>query len=235
MRAGVYFTNAAKRFCDITGIPRYLVRQNFFELRMMTIRCYGLNPLRWHRLRALEKNPLQLIFGCGLTRYPGWVGIDCFAGKTVDLVLDLRRRLPFRDSSVRYCYSEHFLEHLYPDEAKLHVMEAHRILKSGGVYRIVVPAGIRFAKQYLEGDTDFFALAHPWEERPMDALYKIVNWNGQHRSIYDLAQFEHLARQTGFATVRKCAANLSPIPMLRIDRGEPQRVAESLYVELVKA
>ena len=152
-RMGVhdYFTSAAKKFCDTTGIPRYVVQQNLFELRMMPIRCYGLNPFRRRRLRGLEKQPLQLIFGCGLTRYPGWVGIDCFAGKTVDLVLDLRRRLPFRDASVRYCFSEHFLEHLYPDEAKLHLTEVHRILKSGGVYRIVVPAGVRSPESIWRG------------------------------------------------------------------------------------
>ena len=229
-------TEMAKRFCDTTGIPRYWVRQNFFELRMIGIRAYGLSPFRLLRIRKLERQrELKLIFGCGATRYPGWVGVDCFRGKSVDLLLDLRRRLPFSDSSVDCCYSEHFLEHLYPEEAELHLKEVRRILKPRGVYRIVVPAGIRFAEKYIEGQTEFFALAHPWEERPLDALYKIVNWNGQHRSLYDFSQLEHLAKVTGFSEARECRANQSPISVLRIDRSEPQRVAESLYVEIVKA
>jgi predicted SAM-dependent methyltransferase len=147
----------------------------------------------------------------------------------------LRRRLPFHDLSVDCCYSEHFLEHLYPEEAKLHLAEVHRVLKRSGVYRIVVPAGLRFAGKYLQGDADFFSLAHPWEKRPLDAVYKIMNWNGQHRSIYDFAHLDFLANEIGFSEARECQANQSPIPVLRIDRCEPQRVAESLYVELVKA
>jgi len=207
-----------------------------FELRMTGIRLYGLSPFRRSRIRKLQRHgELKLIFGCGATRYPGWLGIDCFRSKSVDLLLDLRRRLPFSDSSADYCYSEHFLEHLYPEEAESHLREVRRILKPRGVYRVVVPAGIRFAEKYITGQKEFFELAHPWEPRPLDAVYKIVNWNGHHRSLYDFPQLEYLAKLTGFSEARECQANQSPIPALRIDRSEPQRVAESLYVELGKA
>jgi predicted SAM-dependent methyltransferase len=227
---------SARKLCDITGIPRYFVHQSVFELKMIFVRLNGLTP--WQRFRVNrweESGNLRLVFGCGDTRYAGWVGIDCFRGAAVDLLLDLRRRLPFRSNSVEHCYSEHFLEHLYPEEADLHFSEVNRILKSGGVYRLAVPAAIRFAQKYLEGDATFFALAHPWERRPFDAVRKIFSWNGEHRTIYDYAQIEHLAKQAGFATIRECQANRSPDPRLRIDRGEPQRVAETLYAEMVKA
>jgi SAM-dependent methyltransferase len=179
----------AKRVCDGMGIPRYFVHEVAFETRMMGIRLYGLAPFRRRKIRKLEKSPeLRLIFGCGKIHYPGWIGIDCFRHPAVDLLLDLRRRLPFGDCSVDYCYSEHFVEHLYPAEAQFHLQEVHRILKPEGIYRMVVPAGILFARKYLEGDAAFFTLAHPWEPRPLDALYKIVNWKGQHRRIYDLTR-----------------------------------------------
>ena len=219
-----------------SGLPRYFVRQSLFELKMILIRAYGLTPLQRRKIRRLQRRrvDLQLIFGCGETAHPGWVGIDCTRAKNVDLLLDLRRRLPFEDSSVGYCYSEHFLEHLYPVEVKFHLAEVHRILQPGGVYRIVVPAGIEFARKYLEGDSSFFRLAHPWEQRPLDALYNIVNWSGQHRSIFDFTELEYLAKNAGFSHARECQANQSAIPALRIDRNEPQRVAESLYAEFVK-
>jgi predicted SAM-dependent methyltransferase len=228
--------SAAKKFCDVTGIPRYFVRQFLFELRMTVIRLNRATPIARLRLRRLQNRAnLRLMFGCGAIRRQGWVGIDCFSGEAVDLLLDLRRLLPFTDSCADYCYSEHFLEHLYPEEAMLHLKEVCRILKPGGVYRVVVPAGIRFAERYLAGDKEFFRLAHPWEARPLDAVYKIVNWGGAHRGLYDFEQLRHLAMKVGFSDARECQANQSPIPELRIDRSEPQRVAESLYAELIKA
>lgn len=225
----------AKKLCDATGVPRYFVHQCGFEFRMAFIRLKGFTPWQRLRIRRLQRSgDLRLVFGCGETRYPGWIGIDCFSGKSVDLQLDLRRRLPFRDSTVECCYSEHFMEHLYPDEVEAHLAEVHRVLKPGGTYRVAVPAALRFAQKYLAGDTAFFDLAHPWEPRPLDAVHKIFNWNGQHRSIFDYAQIEYLAKRAGFAEVCECQANRSAQPALRIDRAEPQRVAETLYAEMTK-
>ena len=227
---------AARRFCDVTGVPGYFIHQSVFETKMVFVRLNASMPWQRSRVRRWEKTgDLRLVFGCGNTSYAGWVGVDCFRGKSVDLLLDLRRRLPFRDGSVESCYSEHFMEHLYPEEAELHLAEVNRILKAGGIYRLAVPAAIRFAQKYLEGDASFFALAHPWEPRAFDVVRKIFSWNGQHRTIYEYPQIEYLARQAGFAIVRECRANQSPDPNLRIDRDEPQRVAETLYTEMVKA
>lgn len=175
-----------------------------------------------------------LLFGCGDTKYDNWVGIDCFFGKNVDLKLDLRRTLPFKNDSVALCYSEHFLEHLYYDEAQRHLSEVYRVLKPDGVYRVVVPHARMFMKKYLENDMEFFKLAHPWEDRPLVALYHIVNWGGDHRGIYDMELISYFARRAGFSGVNESAPNASEIEELRTDRSEPQRVAESLYVELKK-
>jgi len=225
------YSELGRKFCDVTGIPRYFVHQAVFELKMSMVRVGAV--LRRRRIRGLEiSGDLRLVFGCGDTRYAGWVGIDCFRGQAVALQLDLRRRLPFRDHTVELCYSEHFLEHLYPEEAERHFAEVFRVLKPGGTYRVAVPAALRFAQKYLEGDREFFALAHPWEPRPFDAVRKVFSWNGEHRTIYDYCQLEHLARQAGFKQVRECQANSSPDPRLCIDRPEPQRVAETLYAEM---
>ncbi len=226
----------ARKLCAVTGVPRYFVHESVFEAKMVFVRLSASMPWqRWRVRRWEEAGGLRVVFGCGDTRYPGWIGVDCFRGKSVDLCLDLRRELPFRSNSVESCYSEHFMEHLDPEEVELHFAEVKRILKPCGVYRIAVPAAIRFAQRYLEGDANFFALAHPWEPRPFDVVRKIFSWNGEHRTIYDFPQIKYLAEQAGFAIVRECQANQSPDPKLRIDRDEPQRVAETLYAEAVKA
>ena len=228
--------NVGRKLCDFTGIPRYFVHETIFEAKMIFVRANAAMPWQLFRVRQWEKaGNARLVFGCGGTRYPGWIGVDCFRGKSVDLILDLRRKLPFRDNTVESCYSEHFMEHLFPEEVELHLAEVRRILKPGRTYRIAVPAAIRFAQKYLEGDTGFFSLAHPWEPRPLDAVRKIFSWNGSHRTIYDYEQIQYLAKQAGFTTVKECQANQSPDPRMRIDRSEPQRVAETLYAEMLKA
>lgn len=225
-----------KKLSCKTGIPIYFLRQIQFELRMMVVRFCGLLPTRYLKLKQLHKEKeLKLHFGCGKTRYLGWVNIDSFFAKHVDLVLDLRRLLPFKNESVAFCYSEHFFEHFYPEEGRKHLLEVYRVLKPGGIYRLVVPAGIRFVEKYLNSDQDFFKLAFPWEERPMDAVYNILNWNGEHKNIFDFSQLEYLGKQAGFVQVRESQVNDSDIAVLRIDKSDPQRVAESLYVEMIKA
>lgn len=48
-------------------------------------------------------------------------------------------RLPFQDESFDYIFSEHFLHHLFFDEALALLRECHRVLASDGVLRTVVP------------------------------------------------------------------------------------------------
>ena len=224
-----------KKLSYYTGIPIYFIQQIQFEFRMSIVRLCGFLPIQYIKLRNLnKKNELKLHFGCGETRYFGWVNIDSFFSKYVDLTLDLRRKLPFKSESVTYCYSEHFFEHLYPEEGKKHLAEVYRVLKPGGVYRLVVPAGIRFVEKYLNHKLEFFKLAFPWEERPMDAIYNILNWGGEHKNIFDFSQLEYLGGLAGFNVIRESQANGSDLAALHIDKSDPQRVAESLYVEMIK-
>jgi SAM-dependent methyltransferase len=48
-------------------------------------------------------------------------------------------RLPFDDASLDFVFSEHFLEHLFLDEAVALLRECHRVLRPRGVVRTCVP------------------------------------------------------------------------------------------------
>ena len=56
------------------------------------------------------KGPVRLHIGSGTESLPGWINIDNKGLSGVDLVLDVRHGLPFRN--VEAIYAEHFLEHL---------------------------------------------------------------------------------------------------------------------------
>ena len=227
---------AAKKFCEITGIPNYLVRAIASEFRMIFIRLYAFLPFQNYKIKSISSanKQINIIFGCGCTSYSEWVGIDCFFSKSVDFVLDLRRKLPFKNESVDLCYSEHFIEHLHQNEVTQHLNEVFRILKPGGRYRVVVPAAFRFIDRYNADDKAFFALAFPWADRPMDAVRDILYFAGDHKNVYDHRELNHLGVQAGFDCVLESSANKSEIEILQIDRSEDQRVAESLYVEMIK-
>jgi predicted SAM-dependent methyltransferase len=234
-RTGPMIKQFAKGLFNALGIPTYLVRENYRELQAAFVRIHAAMPWQRSKVRQIvEQDVVRLNFGCGLTRYAGWHGVDQFFGPTVDLTIDLRRPLPFPNGSVSYCFSEHFLEHLYPDEALAHLREVRRILKDGGRYRIVVPDVLKFADRYLKGDVDFFRRAFPWEDRPLHAFYAVANFRGEHRSIFDYSELEHLSQLAGFSRALRSTANASEIEDLHIDKGDPQRIEESFYVELVR-
>ena len=225
-----------KFLCTLTGFPDYWIKSTLLEIRMAFVRLYSLMPFQRYKLKRLyfNKKSINIIFGCGDTSYDDWHGVDCFFSKKVEFVLDLRRKLPLKSSSVDLCYSEHFIEHLWQPELMTHLSEVFRILKPGGRYRVVVPAALRFVERYNANDSAFFALAFPWANRPMDAVRDIVYFAGDHRNLFDYIELEYLGKKVGFSQVKESSVNGSDIPKLRIDKGEAQRAAESLYVEMIK-
>lgn len=62
---------------------------------------------------------------------------------------NLAKGLPFASNSVDVVYHSHLLEHLDTDTATTFLMEAKRVLKLGGIHRIVVPDLERAASAYV--------------------------------------------------------------------------------------
>ena len=88
-------------------------------------------------VRFRRMNPLKLNIGCGQVKFSGWVNID--VDPKADLVIDIRKGLPFGENSVDFIYNEHFLEHLTFEEGEKCLIDFHRCLKKGGVLRIATP------------------------------------------------------------------------------------------------
>lgn len=69
-----------------------------------------------------------------------------YPGRVILLSLDVRKGLPYKDNTVKYIYASHFLEHFSRKDAEYFLKECYRVMKKGGVIRIVVPdlqAGIK--------------------------------------------------------------------------------------------
>lgn len=66
------------------------------------------------------------------------------------VIHDVRKKLPFSDSSIDYVYTSHFLEHNSLSDARRLIGDVFRILKAGGVLRVVVPDLAIGARRYLD-------------------------------------------------------------------------------------
>jgi SAM-dependent methyltransferase len=145
-----------------------------------------------------------------------------------------------RDATVETVYSSHFLEHVRRADALRFLRECHRILRPGGVLRLVVPDLRRLAERYvgsrpgprLSAD-EFVAatlLAEPVRPRVASATLSALWDRAGHLWMYDVESLCALVREAGFAAPRECSFRTGEAPDLeRLDLAD--REHESIYVE----
>lgn len=89
------------------------------------------------RAPSATDTPVRLNLGCCDQPMKEWLNCDIVPGTGVDVVADLTQRWPWAESSVDEIRAWDFIEHL-PN--KIFTMnEAWRVLKPGGVIKILVP------------------------------------------------------------------------------------------------
>ena len=98
---------------------------------------------------------LRVNFGCGDTRLDGYVGVDVRACAGADYVSAAWDCSPFEPGSVDEVYSRHMLEHLDPADAQRALSAWLRILRPGGVLRLIVPDLAFHARQLLSQATSW--------------------------------------------------------------------------------
>jgi len=95
--------------------------------------------------------PLRLLnFGCGSTYHSEWVNLDAAPVSPEVIAHDLRRGFPHAADSFDAVYGSHVLEHLDPQAGMRLLQECFRVLKPGGIVRIVVPDLETMARLYLQ-------------------------------------------------------------------------------------
>ena len=102
-----------------------------------------------HFLVTHSSGRVFLNAGCGHHCLPDWVNLDFIAHGDVQ-GYDLRKGIPFPENTFDLVYSSHMLEHLSRDEGMHFLREAYRVLKPGGIVRILTPDLERMAREYLK-------------------------------------------------------------------------------------
>lgn len=80
-----------------------------------------------------------LDLGCGAYKHEGSIGIDTQPFNVVDIVRDLRRGLPFSDSTCDGVIAKHVLEHFDGEDLIFLVEEIWRVLKPSRGASVEVP------------------------------------------------------------------------------------------------
>lgn len=87
--------------------------------------------------------------GCGSVHHPDWINLDLQARDAGVMKHDVTTGLPFHDAEVDVCYSSHVLEHMKADDGHVFVAEQRRVLRPGGIIRVVVPDLEIICRNYL--------------------------------------------------------------------------------------
>lgn len=194
----------------------------------------------------------KLHLGCGLTTPQGWLNVDgSFNARVARWPVirktlgalglisrgaagvnwptnifhhDVRKRLPWADGTFEVVYASHLLEHLHVSEALRLLKECFRVLRPGGVARIVVPDLRAAVEDYLKArhhpetrlpefigitPADEFnarALFHEPEPPKGNLVVRTIRLHNafhQHKWMYDEVSLAKRLAEAGFAEVSR--------------------------------
>lgn len=133
--------------------------------------------LDWGENQRISKDDwtdFHLDLGCG-TAKKGRIGLDKIPGEGVDVVHDLASggTLPFDDASIDSIIASHVLEHIGENFIAL-MADCSRVLRSGGLFRIIVPLFPTRAavidpdhkRFFCAGSFDYFTSQQPGFQKP---------------------------------------------------------------------
>ena len=129
---------------------------------------------------------------------------------------NLRKGIRFKEGMFDVVYHSHFLEHLEREAAPVFLMECHRVLKPGGLLRVVVPDLEIIVREYL----DLVNRLNEEPERPCGTGSSELH----QQSIKRL--FDQMVRKWPWATERQ---RESVGFLERMVRGDARRAGERHY------
>lgn len=199
-----------------------------------------------------EPGPHLLEIGTGRSFKAGWLCTDLEQLAAVDgselpavHYMDATQPFPLPSDAFDAVYTEHTIEHLSLLDGMRLAAEAFRVLKSGGVLRVVTPS-LGFLLRMTSIDKDLFeqryfdwALDASVPDAPIHSAAVFLNnfvraWG--HRFIYDRPTLRITMERAGFTDVRECGLLESAIPAMagiaNVGRMPPGFLAlESMIME----
>lgn len=198
----------------------------------------------------------KINLGCGPVVAKGWIGFDYgllpMLGKfnftsiiskfglieksyvvkwPIFRYFDIRKTLPFDNSSVDYIYCSHVLEHFEKEEVVKILSECRRIIKSKGIVRIVLPDLKKLISEYKDSDSfcrEFYGYDKDLMTGFVNRIKKIFLRG--HEWMYDTQTIVKILKKVGFSQVKVCSYRKGEcVDLVKLDLEFHKRL--SLYVE----
>lgn len=246
--------NHVQAFADKKGFEKFIYTALPFIPRHAYFPFLNELMITWIKLKYRTinrpneyKNAQDLLvnIGSGSSGKPGWINVDIENCPGVNCIYDCRKHLPFPDLSVKGIFTEHFFEHLdYTEEVPYFLAECHRVLKLGGIIRIIVPDAEKYLRAFCENGWEKLSEIRPLKadhsdfyfgnkyNTKMELINVVFRQYFEHKFAYDHDTIEFLLYQIGFSTVHRQEFGKTLMDELNIDL--PVRASESLYIEAVK-
>ena len=202
------------------------LRQQLFRMRGACVR----NQVA-RIARSANWREAKIHLGPGGWPLDGWINVDL---PPADLSLNVLWGLPFPAGFARAVFCSHMLEHLdYPDAVLPFLREVRRVLRAGGVLRLVVPDIQKYLAAYVRQDKAFFrARRRIWPDsaRNETMLVEALLYAGAgsqpddffgHKFGYDFETLKRLLRKAGFRRIEKSSYMKSRRHELRVDAASP--------------
>ena len=147
-----------------------------------------------------------LNLGSGPVKSPNQLfNVDLFGA---DINFDLTKQFPFKDNSIEFIYTSHFLEHLSFNELNNLLSECYRVLKPDSKISIVVPNARLYINAYVNNDPflsyqDMFEGGKVETGSSLDQINYIAYLGGDHKHMFDIESLLRILNNHGFKDSRE--------------------------------
>ena len=184
-----------------------------------------------HEMRVFRL-PYKLHLGCGYHHLADWANIDFIRTPAANVWWNLGSPIPLPDSSCRYIFHEHVLEHFELSRGLNLLQECYRLLEPGGVLRVAMPSLDDMLENCETGKWRNTGSAHMPEVETRSEYLNVMFRHWGHRWIYDHDELQRRLHEVGFTDISNAELRESAHPELH---GIEYRDDSLLICEAVKA
>ena len=152
---------------------------------------------------------------------------------------DITKKLPIQSETVDYLYASHVLEHLPFKEFRKALKESYRVLKKGGVFRVVVPNFYFFIQEYLDSTSKTksidFCLNTLLGAEYFENIFNRMRGGSKHNIMFDYETLENELKNFKFSLIRKAKYNDSEFEVYKeIEDKDRWIYPENIGFECIK-